>query len=57
MDERLFFLGEKLSAFQNKTESMCGSENDFLKKKIALNEHNAVLADMITNLNSYITQL
>ena len=33
---------------------MCASGNDLLKEKIALKEHNPVLAD---NLNGYITQL
>ena len=57
MEERLFFLKEKLSAFQSENESMRASGNDLLKEKIALKEHNTVLADMITNLNDYITQL
>ena len=36
---------------------MLASGNDLLKEKIALKEHNSALADMISNLNGYITQL
>ena len=57
MEERLFFLKEKLSALQSENESMRASGNDLLKEKIALKEHNTVLADMITNLNGYITNV
>ena len=36
---------------------MLASGNDLLKEKIALKEHNSALADMISKLNGYITQL
>lgn len=32
-------------------------ENDLLKEKTILKEHNLAFANMIANLNSYITQL
>ena len=57
MEERLFFLEEKLATLQSENESMRASGNDLLKEKIALKEHNSALADMIANLNGYITQL
>ncbi len=57
MEERLFFLGEKLSTPQSENESMRVSGNNLLKEKIALKENNSVLADMIANLNGYVTQL
>ncbi|MCJ1349785.1 hypothetical protein MMC31_008026 [Peltigera leucophlebia] len=57
MEERRFFLEEKLSALQSENESMRASGNDLLKEKIALKEHNTILADMIAHLNGYITQL
>ena len=50
MEERLFFLEEKLSAFQSQNKSIHTSGNDLLKEKIALKEYNLVLADMIINL-------
>lgn len=57
MEENLFFLEKKLSTLQSENKSMRASGNDLLKEKIELKEHNLILADMITNLNSYITQL
>ena len=57
MEERLFFLKGKLSTLQSENESMRASVNELLKEKVAMKKHNLVLADMITNLNGYITQL
>lgn len=56
-EERVIFLEKKLSTLQGENDSMRASGNDLLKEKIALKEHNSALADMIANLNSYITQL
>lgn len=56
-EERLLFLEKQLSTLRNENESMLASRNDLLKEKIALKEHNSALADMISNLNGYITQL
>lgn len=56
-EERVFVLEEQVSTLQSENESMRASGNDLLKEKIALKEHNTVLADMISNLNGYITQL
>lgn len=36
---------------------MRATGNDLLKEKNALKDHNLVLADIVTNLNGYITQL
>ena len=56
-DERVFSLEQQVSTLQRENESMSASRNDLLKEKIELKEHNTVLADMIANLNGYITQL
>lgn len=56
-EERLLFLEKQLSTLRNENETMLASGNDLLKEKIALKEHNSALADMISNLNGYITQL
>ena len=57
VEERVLFLEKQVSTLQSENESMRASGNDLLKEKIALKEHNTVLADMIANLKSYITQL
>ena len=57
MKKRLLFLEERLSTLQSENDLMRASGNDLLEEKIALKQHNTVLADMITNLNGYITQL
>lgn len=52
----MFSLEKQVSTLQNENESIHASGNDLLKEKIALKEHNTALADMIANLNSYVTQ-
>ena len=56
-EERLFFVEKQVSTLLNENESMRAAGNDLLKEKIALREQNSALADMISNLNGYITQL
>lgn len=50
-------LKKQVSTLQNENNSMCASGNNLLKEKTALKEHNTTLADMIANLNSYVTKL
>ena len=57
LEERVLFLKKQVSTLQSENESMRASGNDLLKEKIELKEHNTVQADMIANLNGYITQL
>lgn len=57
IEERLVFFKKKLLTLQSKIKSMRASENNLLKEKITLKKHNSTLANMVTNLNSYIIQL
>lgn len=57
LEEQVFTLQSQISTLQNKNNLMRASRNNFLKEKTLLKEHNTALADMIANLNSYITQL
>ena len=57
LEKKIFFLKRQISTLHSKNELMCASENDFLKEKIKLKEHNTIQAIMITNLNGYINQL
>lgn len=57
LEEQVFTLQSQVCSLQNKNDSTRASGNDLLKEKDALKEHNSALADMIANLNSYITQL
>ena len=57
LEERVFFLEKQVSTLQSKNKLMRTSGNNLLKEKIELKEHNTVQANMIANLNSYITQL
>lgn len=56
-EERIPPLEKQVFTLQNENESMRASGDDLLKEKIALKEHNTALADMIANLNSYVTLL
>ncbi len=57
LEEQVSTLQSQVSTLQNENDSMRASGNDLLKEKTALKEHNTALADMIANLNSYVTQL
>ena len=57
LEEQVSALQSQVSTLQNENDSMRASGNDLLKEKTALKEHNSALADMIANLNGYITQL
>lgn len=54
--ERISALEKQVFSLQNENESMRASGTDLLKEKTALKEHNTALADIIANLNSYVTQ-
>lgn len=57
LEEQGSNLQSQISTLQNKNDSMRASGNDLLKEKIALKEHNSALANMIANLDSYITKI
>ena len=57
LKEQVSTLQSQVSTLQKENNSMRTSGNDLLKEKTALKEQNTTLADIIANLNSYVTQL
>lgn len=57
LQEQVSALQSQVSTLQNENDLMRTSGNNLLKEKTVLKEHNLAFADMIANLNGYITQL
>lgn len=55
LKEQISTLQSQVSTLQNKNNLIGISKNNFLGKKMALKKHNNSLANMISNLNSYVT--
>lgn len=53
--EQVSTLQSQVSILQNENNLICILENNFFKDKLVLKKQNTSLANMITNLNSYIT--
>ena len=56
LEEQVFALQSQVSTLQNENDLMRASGNDFLKEKTTLKEYNSTFANIIANLNGYITQ-